>query len=162
MTTTSWVDAGPFRAHLQHLMAIGDLSTHEVATLAGVSGRAAETLLVGRRGKPVRRISRATAIALLNVAPKHAESLRSSHVPAAEPVARLLRLLADGTTVAALADQLGVVRSVLDDLLDGSLVWCPALVALRLVVLTRSRVAPAPASTGSSHRSRAALVREAA
>ena len=141
MTTTTWVDAGPFRAHLQHLMAIGDLSTQEVATLAGVSWRGADALLLGRSGRPVRRISRETAVALLNVHAEHAEALRSCHVPATESRLRLRQLLATGSTVAGLAERLGVVRSTLDDLADGSLIWCPGLLALRLVVLTRSRSA---------------------
>lgn len=153
MTTTTWVDAAPFRAHLQHLMAIGDLSTHEVATLAGVSWRAADALASGRQGRPVRRINHTTATALLNVQPQHAESLRRCHVPAAEPRTRLLRLLGAGMSVSALVEQLGVVRSVLDDLADGSLLWCPGLLALRLVVLTRSPATTMPASPGpADHR----------
>lgn len=161
MTSSTWVDAGPFRAHLQHLMAAGDLTTHEVATLAGVPWRAADSLLLGRHGRPVRRISRTTALALLSVHPQHAEALRRCQVPAAEVRARLLRLLGPESGIATLADQLGVLRSTLDDLADGSLSWCPGLLALRLVVLARSRGTEAAAARVAPG-TRADLVRAAA
>ncbi|WP_375423161.1 hypothetical protein [uncultured Friedmanniella sp.] len=137
MTTATWVDAGPFRTHLQHLMTTGDLTATEVAALAGISPRATDSLLVGRHGRPVRRISHATARALYDVRPQHAEGLRSRHVPAAESQRRLLRLLAAGATVAELAERLGTVPDTVADLVDGSLLWCPALLALRLVTLVR-------------------------
>ncbi len=64
-----WVDAAPFRAWLEHLMSAGGLSSAEVAALAGVSARATRALLTGRRGRPVRRICRLTAMRLLSVTP---------------------------------------------------------------------------------------------
>jgi hypothetical protein len=139
MTTATWVDAGPFRAHLQHLMRTGDLTAREVATLAGISLGAADSLLLGRHGRPVRRISHATALALLDVRPRHAKALRTSQVPAGGSRRRLLRLLAEGETVTELAQQLGTVGETVRSLADGTLLWCPALLALRLVTLLRAR-----------------------
>lgn len=139
MTTATWVDAGPFRAHLQHLMRTGDLTAREVATLAGISVGAADSLLLGRHGRPVRRISHATALALLDVRPQHAKTLRTRQVPASDSRRRLLRLLAEGATVTELAQQLGTVGDTVRDVADGTLLWCPALLALRLVTLLRAR-----------------------
>jgi hypothetical protein len=139
MTTATWVDAGPFRAHLHHLMRTGDLTAREVATLAGISVGAADSLLLGRHGRPVRRISHATALALLDVRPQHAKTLRASQVPADGSRRRLLRLLAEGETETGLAEQLGTVGETVRDLADGTLLWCPALLALRLVTLLRAR-----------------------
>ncbi len=64
-----WVDAAPFRAWVAHLMSAGALSAAEVADLAGVSPRVTTQLLTGRRGRPVRRICRLTAMRLLTVTP---------------------------------------------------------------------------------------------
>lgn len=139
MTTATWVESGPFRAHLQHLMTAGDLTAAEVATLAGISVRAADSLLLGRHGRPVRRISHATALALLEVRPQHAEALRTGQVPADCARRRLLRLLAEGATVAELAEQLGTLGETVTGLADGTLSWCPARLALRLVTLVRGR-----------------------
>jgi DNA-binding CsgD family transcriptional regulator len=160
MTTATWVDAGPFRAHLQHLMRSGDLTAGEVAALAGISVRAADSLLLGRHGRPVRRISHATALALLDVRPQHAQALRTSQVPASGSRARLLRLLAEGATVAGLADQLGTGADTVSGLVDGTLLWCPALTALRLVTLVRFR-ATAGAAVPSGRQERAVRPRAA-
>jgi hypothetical protein len=133
-----WVDAGPFRAHLRLLMAVGALTVTEVATLAGVSPRMAGTLLHGRGGRAVRRIDPESARALLAVTALQARSLRSRQVPAAESQARLGRLLASGAGLPGLADQLEVAPAVLEGLADGSSSWCNGLLALRLVVALRA------------------------
>lgn len=158
MTTATWVDAGPFRAHLQHLMTTGDLTGREVAALAGISSRATDSLLSGRHGRPVRRISHATALALLDVRPQHAEALRTCHVPARDSRRRLLRLLACGATVEDTARQLGTHAFELEELADGTMLWCSALLALRLVSFVRSgpRNAAEPANPVGALEQRAA------
>lgn len=133
-----WVDSGPFRAHLRLLMAVGALTATEVATLAGVSPRMAGSLLHGRGGRPVRRIDPESARALIAVSAYQARALRSRQVPAAESRARLHRLLADGTELPELADELEVAPAVLEGLADGSASWCNGLLALRLVVAIRA------------------------
>lgn len=133
-----WVDAGPFRAHLRLLMAVGALTATEVATLAGVSPRMVASLLHGRGGRPVRRIDPESARALIAVTAYQARSLRSRQVPAAESRARLRRLLAYGTALPGLADRLEVAPAVLEGLADGSASWCNGLLALRLVVAVRA------------------------
>jgi hypothetical protein len=138
-TTEPWVDARPFRAHLRHLMAVGDLTAAEVADLAGLSPRLATSLLHGRNGRPVRRISSASASALLTVTAQQTRTLRSAQVPSAVSRRRLERLLEQGTSPAVLAAQLGVTTLALLDLAEPSTRWCSALLALRLAIAERGR-----------------------
>jgi transcriptional regulator with XRE-family HTH domain len=133
-----WVEAGPFRAHLRHVMAVGDLSATEVATLAGVSPRMAASLLTGRGGRPVRRISPDTARSLLRVTAADARAVRTRQVPAEESRLRVRRLLLRGTD---LADRLGVTAEAVATLASGTSGWCSALLALRLLALARAATA---------------------
>jgi hypothetical protein len=140
-----WVEAGPFRAHLRHVMAVGNLTATEVATLAGVSPRMATSLLSGRGGRPVRRISPDSARALLRVSAADARALRDRQVPAAESRLRLRRLLGRGGDAVALADQLGATTETLGTLAAETTGWCSALLALRLLTLVRASAADLPA-----------------
>lgn len=135
--TAPWVEAGPFRAHLRHVMAVGELTAREVAALAGVSPRLVTSLLRGRGGRPVRRISPDTARALLRLPAAQARELRTRQVPAAESRLRLRRLLGRGADHFALAGELGVTTEVLAALEQETTTWCSALLALRLLALTR-------------------------
>lgn len=135
-----WVEAGPFRAHLRHLMDVGGLTAIEVAVLAGVPPRMATSLEHGRAGRPVRRISPEHARALLQVRGTDIRGLRSRQLPAAESRLRLRRLLAvRGAELDPLAEQLGVTIQSLRELADEATGWCSALLALRLLTLTRTR-----------------------
>jgi len=136
----AWVEAGPFRAHLQHLMAVGDLTAGEVATLTGVSPRLATSLAEGRHGRPVRRISPDAARALLRVSAADARAVRLRQVPAAEFRVRLRRLRRRGWELDRLAAHLGVTTEVLADLAAETTSWCSALLAVRLVTLSRAAV----------------------
>ncbi|GAA1852671.1 hypothetical protein ACFFOM_16055 [Microlunatus capsulatus] len=138
-----WVEAGPFRAHLRHLMDVGGLSTTEVAVLAGVPPRMATSLLGGRAGRPVRRISAENARALIRVGAADVRSLRTRQVPATESRARLRRLLARHGGPAALAEELGVAASALAELARPGTAWCSALLALRLLTASRTTLAGA-------------------
>ncbi|GAA1437459.1 hypothetical protein GCM10009616_39240 [Microlunatus lacustris] len=133
-----WVEAGPFRAHLRHLMDGGGLSATEVAVLAGVPPRMATSLVQGRSGRPVRRISPEHARALLQVAGTDVRSLRTRQVPAVESRRRLRRLLGRYGGAAALAEELGVAASSLEELSRPGSTWCSALLALRLLTASRT------------------------
>ncbi len=133
-----WVEAGPFRAHLRQLMEAGRLSATEVAVLAGVPPRMTSSLLTGRGGRPVRRISPEYARALLRVAATDVRSLRTRQVPAGETRRRLLRLLGRGREPVELAQTLGVAVEALDELLLPATSWCSALLALRLLTASRT------------------------
>ena len=150
--TQSWVEAGPFRAHLRHLMAGGNLTATEVATLAGVPPRLAASLLNGRRsGRAVRRIDPDSARALLQVTAGDVKALRTRQVPAAESRLRLRTLLRNEPDLARLADQLGATTDELVDLALGRSPSCAALLALRLVALVRATLADeAPAQPARS------------
>jgi hypothetical protein len=62
-----WVEAAPFRALLRHLMAVGAMTSDEIAALAGIPARLADRLLNGRNGRPLLRICPVTAARLLLV-----------------------------------------------------------------------------------------------
>lgn len=132
---TSWVEAGPFRAHLRHLMAVGRLDATEVAVVLGLSTRAVRHLLEGRSGRVTRRISPHTARRLLLVDAEDVRGLRWCVTPADAARAAARRLLADGWAPDALATVAGVG---LDELrsLEGS-PRCNRLMAVRLLGLAR-------------------------
>jgi hypothetical protein len=133
-----WVEAGPFRAHLRHLMDVGGLTATEVAVLAGVPPRMAASLASGRGGRPVRRISPENARALLRVAAADVRSLSARQVPAAESRLRLQRLLLRCGSPVRLAEDLGVAASALHELARPDASWCSALLALRLLTASRT------------------------
>ena len=79
-----WVDAGPFRALLRHLMAVGAMTSDEIAALAGIPARLADRLLNGRNGRPLQRICPVTAARLLLVSEW---SVRTARRPTTERAA---------------------------------------------------------------------------
>lgn len=131
----AWVDAGPFRAHLRHLMSVGSLDLVEVAVVVGLPTRAVRHLLEGRAGRPPRRISPHTARCLLRVRPDDVRELRSCLAPTRTARASLGRLRAsgwsDGEVTAAVGfavEELGAVEHR---------AHCNRLLAVRLVGLSR-------------------------
>lgn len=68
-TADAWVDAAPFRALVTHLMNSRCLTSEELASSTGVSGRLIERLLNGHGGQPLRRICPITAVRLLACQP---------------------------------------------------------------------------------------------
>jgi len=127
-----WVDAAPFRAHLRHLMAVGDMSSSMVAVLAGVSPGAAHRLLNGRRGRAMRRISPVTAAKLFQVTPQLTRNARRHPVPAGDTAVRLRRLRTAGWSDGELADAVGLPLSSLLILVGGAEATCSLWTALRV------------------------------
>lgn len=125
----SWVDAAPFRAHLRHVMAVGDMSVEVVAELTGVPLRAAQHLLLGRAGRAVRRISADTGRRLLRLTSADARTARWRLVPARGTLLRLEELLAGGLTVVEIAQRTGIDHDTLRDLANGRSDACSTLVA---------------------------------
>ena len=87
-----WVDAAPFRALLHHLMAVGRVSASDLAALAGVSRCLVDHLVHGRNGRPVRRISPQTGLALIQLENPRVQTLRHVRVPAGVAREQLDRL----------------------------------------------------------------------
>jgi hypothetical protein len=130
-----WVDAGPFRAHLKHLMSVGSLSVPEVAVVLGLSTPAVRHLLQGRSGRLQRRISPHTARRLLLVRAADVRGLRWCLTPAGAARTSLRRLHTSGWPALEVAAAVGFG---LDEL--GSLehhTHCNRLLAVRLVGLAR-------------------------
>lgn len=136
--TALWVEAGPFRAHLRHLMDVGGLTVTEIAVLAGVPPRMATSLLHGRAGRPVRRISTENARSLLWLGAADVQSLRTRQVPAEESRLRLRRLLARHG-VHELAEELGAAAASLRELAEDDAAWCSARLAVKLLTASRTR-----------------------
>lgn len=130
-----WVDAGPFRAHLRHLMAVGSLDVAEVAVVLGLSTRAVRHLVEGRAGRVPRRISPHTARRLLLVRPDDVRGLRWCLAPADPARTSLGRLRASGWSVAEVASAVGVGLGELAALDHHT--HCNRLLAVRLVGLAR-------------------------
>jgi hypothetical protein len=128
----AWVDAGPFRAHLRHVMAVGDLTVEDVAQLTGIGAHAARALLHGRKGRPVRRVSAAIGRRLLRLTSADARAAGCRLTPAAAIVTFVYDLLRAGHTVAELAWRLGISADILCDLIEGRTRVCTVRVAARI------------------------------
>lgn len=76
-----WVEAAPFRAWARHLMTVGRVDASDIALLSGLSPCLVEHLVEGRGGRPIRRISPYTAMALLLVSTTQAVELGRRRVP---------------------------------------------------------------------------------
>jgi len=133
-----WVDARPFRAHLQHLMGVGRLDPLEVAVVLGLSTRAVRHLLEGRAGRVPRRISPHTARRLLLVRADDVRELRWRLAPVDAARTALERLRASGWSTADVAlavgfglDELGALAAPDDP------THCSRLLVVRLVGLAR-------------------------
>lgn len=125
-----WVEAGPFRAHLRHLMAAGGLNAHEAGLVTGLSVRAVQHILHGRRGRLQRRISPDTARQLLRVGTTDVRSLRWCLTPA-EPARTAYReLVAADWTRGQIAAAVRTPLAELDALPRAG--HCSRLLAVRL------------------------------
>ncbi|MEI4273910.1 hypothetical protein TEK04_19490 [Klenkia sp. LSe6-5] len=112
--TTTWVDAGPARVHVEQLQAAG-LGWKRVAAVAGVHGSAVSRLIYGRKrenGKqepPPRRIKGDVARALLAVPiPAPDQLLGGAKVDGTGTRRRLQALVAIGYPLSRLAGRLGM------------------------------------------------------
>lgn len=126
-----WIDAAPFRSHLRHLMAVGDLSSSAVAVLSGVSPTCAHRLLFGRAGRPLRRISPEVARKLLRVTTADVRALQRRKVPAPATARHLDQLLANGWTVDEVAQVLRLQSAEVHGILSGTTRSCSQLVSVR-------------------------------
>ena len=142
--TGPWVEAAPFRAHLRHLMSVGQMSSSAVAVLAGISPRCAHRLLHGRGGRPLKRIAPDSARKLLSITTGEARAVRSRLVPARATGEHLSQLRAAGWSDDDLAKLLGVGDATIAALFsdgDGS---CTQLMALRAAAEVSQLMAPLP------------------
>lgn len=136
-TTAGWVDATPFRAHVRFLLAVGDISSSDLATLADISGRAIEHLLVGRSGRAMRRISTEMARRLITITADDVRGLPWRLVPTERARAQLVHLRRTGRTDSEIAELVGVSATALTDL-DGPAGHCSQLTTLRLTTAARA------------------------
>lgn len=116
----AWVDARPFRAHLDHLIGTSGLHWRVVARCCGLPALTAQRLVATEPGcgPPLRRISHISAARLLSVRPAHLAALTRGTVPAAATVARLHRLLRRGHGLPEIAGAVGGEGAALARLLE--------------------------------------------
>lgn len=101
-----WMDAEQVRAHVLALGEAG-IGRRRLAELAGVAPSAVGALRTGRRGLPVRRVSRAVGEAILAV-PVLAEPAGGAAVTALGTHRRLQALIARGWSESRLSRELGL------------------------------------------------------
>ena len=130
-----WVDAAPFRAHLAHVMAAGDMSVDVVAAMTGVSLRAARHLLRGRGGRPVRQISANTGRRLLRITSFDARTVRQRLISAHGAVHQLREIEATGLTLANVAARAGVDLELLRELTEQRREVCSPLIAAQVAAV---------------------------
>jgi hypothetical protein len=126
-----WVDAGPFRAHLVHLMDAG-LTEPVIARLAGVSVRSVEHLAHGRRGRRLRRICADTGRRLLRITTMEARAIRHRPVPVRASRYRLRAMTGAGWSIQRLAQDTGLAVPVLEQVAGRGTATCSQLVALTI------------------------------
>lgn len=134
-STGDWVEAGPFRAHLRHLVAVGGLSADEAATVVGLPPRIVQHLLHGRSGRWQRRISPGTASRLLEVSTSDVASLRWRLTPAEPAREACARLRAVGWTDEEVATRARLPLAEVTALSHAA--RCSRLLTVRLVSLAR-------------------------
>ena len=98
-----WVLAAPFRAHLRQLQAATGLPWPVLALAAGVSPALVRHLVLGHRGRQLRRLCPVSARRLLRMDAARLAGLATEWVPAAATAERVARLLAAGCDPEALA-----------------------------------------------------------
>lgn len=104
--TPDRVDAEPVRQHVRALIDAG-VPSKKIARSAAISNQLLAVLLRGRPGgQPSKRVSHATAEALLAVTAP--EPVGDDFMPAIGAQRRLCALVTSGWTITALAEQLGV------------------------------------------------------
>ena len=130
---TRWLDPAPFRSHVIHLMTTSGLTERELAALCRVSARLVRRLVVGRAGRPMRRIDPLSAGRLLAVSALEASVVRVRQVSADNSRALLLTLYSRGRSALSLARITGLSTTEVGRLAAGRVELCPQLVELRLL-----------------------------
>ncbi len=101
---TLWVAAAPFRYHVHHLASATGVPWQVIAVVAGLPQRQVRTLLYGRGGHLRPRLSPYAARRLLAVDVDRLRRLQLRDVPMSVPAERARALIADGMSLAELAD----------------------------------------------------------
>lgn len=136
-TQHPWLDAAPFRAHVEHLMSVGSLTAADVAVLAGLPTTAVHHLVHGWRGRPRRRIHPPHAARLFAVTALEASLVRSRTVPSARTRLALACLTESGWSLDRLAAHTGLAVTEIAAILDERRARCPQLVELRVAAAAR-------------------------
>jgi hypothetical protein len=135
LSESMWMEAAPFRAHVQHLMAVADLPVSAVAVLTEVPARVLHQLVGSGGRRTSRRIHHEHATALYAVTPQTVRQLRHQRVGAAQTWSHLRRLRTEGWSDGELAQSLGLSLEELRSLVRLRTRRCTALTALLAAAL---------------------------
>lgn len=134
-----WVLAAPFRSHLRWLIDSTGVPWRVIALQAAMPAHQIRHLLLGRGGRPVRRLHRNCAARILAVTPQQVQSLHTTIVPAAAAAARVRRLLSAGVGLEATAAFLGLTLDETRGLAAGRLRTCRRITELRATAACEAR-----------------------
>lgn len=128
---STWVDAAPFRAHVDQLLTIG-LTEPVIAQLTGMSVRAVRHLVFGRHGRPIRRICGESARRLLLITTRDATAMRFRPVAVRPSRLRLRAMAAAGWSPAQLAETADISLSEVQQVLERGSATCSRLLELKI------------------------------
>lgn len=137
MFDNDWVDAAPFRTHLQHLLGVSRLPWRVLAVAADVPDRMVQRLLFESH-RSLRRIRHIDARHLMELTPQRLTQMDRSAVPAALARRQSLALLAAGADRLEVATFLGCTPQALRHLTDGRTRWCSAMLTARAEAAARA------------------------
>lgn len=137
-TDWRWVAAAPFRAHLRHLMSETQLPWRALAGHAGVPDRVVRGLLLGRAGRPMRRIAPHYARRLLRLTPEQLQRSLQELIPSDQAQHAAHLLLGAGWSPRELMTVAEVTRPEIDALLMGQVSRVPRRVQTLLAAAARA------------------------
>lgn len=130
--SSTWVDAAPFRAHVNQLLTMG-LTEPVIAQLSGMSDRAVRHLVHGRHGRPIRRICDVSARRLLLITTLDVTAMRFRPVAVRPSRLRLRAMAAAGCSPEWLARSTEIGIREIQQVLDRGPATCSRLTELKIL-----------------------------
>jgi hypothetical protein len=137
-----WVEAAPFRAHVLHTLEVADIPWPVFAIETGIPVPAIRSLLFGRQGRPLRRLTPRLAGKLLRVQPPDLAGLHRTQVGADATTKRLGGLLRAGVDPLRLARWCDLSPHELARLVDGEAPSCSRVTESLVLAAERMLFAP--------------------
>ena len=139
----TWVRAAPFRAHVRHAIDVAGVPWPAFAIESDISVSVVRTLLFGRGGRRLGRLTPRIAARLLRVEAAQLSGLRHSHVRAEATAQRLNVMLSNGIEPNRLARWCDLSGHEFDALVRGAAPSCSRLTETLALAAQRSLCAPA-------------------
>ncbi|MBK8447600.1 MAG: hypothetical protein IPL41_13230 [Micropruina sp.] len=137
-----WVLAAPFRAHVLHSVEAAGIPWPAFAIETGIPVQAIRSLLFGRQGRPLKRLTPRLAARLLRVQPADLHGLHRTYVCADVTAHRLGALLRGGVDPLRLARWCDLSPHELARLVDGEAPSCSRVTEALALAAERMMLAP--------------------